>query len=88
MADAAPIHGAPRKVLLATDLSARCDRALERAVSLAVGWNAQLISCTSLKTSTIRPIRAPTYSSVMAQAAGCSLHRKTTRSPGIAGRPG
>ena len=43
MADAAPIHGAPRKVLLATDLSARCDRALERAVSLAVGWNAQLI---------------------------------------------
>lgn len=27
--------GAPRKILLATDLSARCDRALERAVAIA-----------------------------------------------------
>jgi nucleotide-binding universal stress UspA family protein len=43
MADTTPIHGAPRKVLLATDLSARCDRALERAVSLAVAWSVQLI---------------------------------------------
>jgi nucleotide-binding universal stress UspA family protein len=35
-------HGTPRKLLLATDLSARCDRALERAVSLAKAWQAQL----------------------------------------------
>lgn len=35
-------HGTPRKLLLATDLSARCDRALERAVSLAKDWQAQL----------------------------------------------
>lgn len=31
-----------RRILLATDLSARCDRALERAVALAGNWNAAL----------------------------------------------
>ena len=35
--------GAPRKVLLATDLSARGDRALERAVAIAASQKAQLI---------------------------------------------
>jgi nucleotide-binding universal stress UspA family protein len=35
--------GAPRKILLATDLSARGDRALERAVAIATSQNAQLI---------------------------------------------
>ncbi len=34
--------GVPRRILLATDLSARCDRALERAIDLASGWNAHL----------------------------------------------
>lgn len=43
MVDTTSIHGAPRKVLLATDLSARCDRALERALSLTVAWSAQLV---------------------------------------------
>lgn len=43
MVDTTPIHGAPRKVLLATDLSARCDRALERSLSIAVAWSAQLV---------------------------------------------
>jgi nucleotide-binding universal stress UspA family protein len=42
MADLATMTGPPRKLLLATDLSARCDRALERAVSLASHWQAQL----------------------------------------------
>jgi len=32
----------PRKLLLATDLSARCDRPLERAKALAAQWDAQL----------------------------------------------
>ncbi len=35
--------GAPRKVLLATDLSARGDRALERAVAIALRYDAQLL---------------------------------------------
>jgi nucleotide-binding universal stress UspA family protein len=33
----------PRAVLLATDLSARCDRALDRATLLAEAWNANLV---------------------------------------------
>jgi len=41
--NAASDHGTPRKILLATDLSARGDRALERALSLCVGWNAELV---------------------------------------------
>jgi nucleotide-binding universal stress UspA family protein len=32
----------PRHIVLATDLSARCDRAFERAVLLAGEWNAQM----------------------------------------------
>lgn len=35
-------NDAPRKLLLATDLSARCDRPLERAKALAAQWNAHL----------------------------------------------
>lgn len=33
-----------KRVLLATDLSARCDRALDRAVQLAQQWQAQLVA--------------------------------------------
>lgn len=36
------LGGPPRKILLATDLSARSDRALERAVWLARQWQAEL----------------------------------------------
>lgn len=35
--------GTPRTILLATDRSARCDRALDRAVQLARHWEARLI---------------------------------------------
>lgn len=34
----------PRKILLATDMSCRCDRALDRAVQLAEEWEAELIA--------------------------------------------
>jgi nucleotide-binding universal stress UspA family protein len=37
------MEGPPRAILLATDLSARCDRAFDRAVSLATGWQARLV---------------------------------------------
>jgi nucleotide-binding universal stress UspA family protein len=33
---------APRSILFATDLSCRCDRALDRALMLAAAWNAKL----------------------------------------------
>lgn len=38
-------------VLLATDLSARCDRALDRAVQLATQWRAELIAVNVVETS-------------------------------------
>jgi len=38
------MQGTPRKILLATDLSARCDRAFDRAASLAAEWNAELVA--------------------------------------------
>jgi nucleotide-binding universal stress UspA family protein len=34
----------PRRLLLATDLSARCDRALDRAAQLAKEWQAELLA--------------------------------------------
>lgn len=37
------ISGPARKILLATDLSARCDRALSRAAMLAKQWRSELI---------------------------------------------
>ena len=37
-------EGPPGRILLATDLSARCDRALDRAASLAHVWRAQLVA--------------------------------------------
>ena len=33
----------PKTILLATDLSCRCDRALDRATALAAEWNARLV---------------------------------------------
>lgn len=36
------MNGPPKRILLATDLSPRCDRALDRAVSLAEQWQAKL----------------------------------------------
>lgn len=39
----------PTKLLLATDLSARCDRALDRAAALAAAWQAELIAVHALE---------------------------------------
>jgi len=37
------MQGPPRRILLATDMSCRCDRALDRAVQLAGEWDAKLL---------------------------------------------
>ena len=42
-------HSIPRNILLATDLSCRSDRALDRAVGLARHWDARLIAATVLE---------------------------------------
>lgn len=55
----------PRHVLLATDLSSRSDRALDRAVQLARGWDARLVALTVVEPE---PAEAPT--SVLARATG------------------
>lgn len=39
----------PKRILLATDLSARCDRALDRASALAAAWQAELIAVHALE---------------------------------------
>lgn len=43
----------PKTILLATDLSARSDRALDRAVQLARQWNARLVTLTVLDPGTL-----------------------------------
>lgn len=50
----------PRKILLATDLSARSDRALDRAAQLASQWKAALVAVHALETQP-DAARAPTY---------------------------
>lgn len=42
MSEASWMKGPPRSILLASDLSSRCDRALDRAVSLSQQWQAKL----------------------------------------------
>lgn len=41
----------PARILLTTDLSARCDRALDRAVQLAGAWQAELIALSVIEAS-------------------------------------
>jgi len=41
--------GVPRAILLATDLSSRCDRAFDRAVALARQWSAKLVVLTVIE---------------------------------------
>lgn len=60
MVDAQPSFTFPRKILLATDLSARSDRALDRATQLARQWNAGLIVVHALENQTAAA-RSPYY---------------------------
>lgn len=53
----------PRAVLLATDLSSRCDRAFDRAVALARQWSAKLVVLT-----VIEPDAAPAPTEAIARA--------------------
>jgi nucleotide-binding universal stress UspA family protein len=50
----------PTKILLATDLSSRCDRALDRAAQLAEQWQAELVALNILE-STQAPDMALTW---------------------------
>jgi nucleotide-binding universal stress UspA family protein len=60
MADALPTFTPPKKVLLATDLSARSDRALDRATQLARQWDAGLVVVHALEDQALAT-RSPYY---------------------------
>lgn len=47
----APLHLPPRTMLFATDLTARCDRALDRALLLAKEWESRLVAVHALEQS-------------------------------------
>ena len=45
----------PSDILLATDLTPACDRALDRAVQLAKAWDAALTVCHVVESSSLKP---------------------------------
>lgn len=49
MSQASKNTAAPQRILLATDLSARCDRALDRSVQLARQWGSELVALTAVE---------------------------------------
>ncbi|WP_257835534.1 universal stress protein [Phenylobacterium sp. J426] len=53
--------GPPRTILLATDLSARCDRATDRAVQLAKAWQARLVVLTAIEPDVQEALRREPY---------------------------
>lgn len=58
----AAMNGPPMRILLATDLSARCDRALDRAAQLAAEWGAELIALKVVESPQLlesRPVERP-----------------------------
>lgn len=59
----------PHTILLATDMSARCDRALDRAVQLARQWQARLVTLTvvdpgTLSAESVRATPLPSWATV------------------------
>jgi nucleotide-binding universal stress UspA family protein len=52
---ASPPSEKPNNILLATDLTPACDRALDRAVQLAIEWDAALTVCHVIEASSPRP---------------------------------
>lgn len=50
----------PKSILLATDLSSRCDRALDRSVELAKAWHARVVVMHALETP-VPVIDAPSW---------------------------
>lgn len=55
MSESVTAMGAPGRILLATDLGARCDRALDRAVQLAGQWQVPLLVVHALPRASFDP---------------------------------
>ncbi len=89
MAEPTWTRGTPRRILLATDLSARCDRALDRAASLAEAWAAELVALHVLERTDefyaeILERRLPTWRrpDELARIAGEQLREDMSEAPG------
>lgn len=51
----------PQRLVLATDLSARCDRAMDRSVQLARAWDAELVVANVIETEAAPDKDAPAW---------------------------
>lgn len=54
-------HRPPRHILLATDFTARCDRAQDRAVQLALEWNASLTAVHAIDTVSLTAVSSSRF---------------------------
>ena len=76
--------GAPRTILLATDLDGRCDRALDRAVALARHWMAKLVVLTVVEPPVAPPSRPGDTPSPQASEAALRAAARLRRDAGPA----
>ncbi|WP_132999891.1 universal stress protein [Luteimonas arsenica] len=76
--------GAPRAILLATDLDGRCDRALDRAVALAREWQAKLVVLTVVEPPPAPPPRIGEVPEVQASPAALRAAARLRRDVGPA----
>ena len=82
MSDIAWKPGAPRAILLATDLDGRCDRALDRAVALAREWRAKLVVLTVVEPEPVPPPRREDAPSPQASEAALRAAARLRRDVG------
>lgn len=80
MSDTAPSTTRPR-ILLATDLSSRTDRALDRAAQLARQWGGELLVCHALEADPIGAV----YARSQRQPGGARATRRWRRRRASAG---
>jgi len=72
----------PARILLATDLGARCDRALDRAVELARAWGAELFAVHALRADLLlEDPSAPPQPCSVPPSLQASLHGSWPREP-------
>ncbi|MEN1940594.1 universal stress protein [Luteimonas sp. MJ246] len=85
MSDIVWKRGAPRAILLATDLDGRCDRALDRAVALARAWRARLVVLTVVEPTPAPPPRRDLPPSPQASQAALRAAARLRRDVGPVG---
>ncbi len=94
MSEPTATAGLPTRLLLATDLSPRCDRALDRALQLAQEWSAELCAFNALELSApdqtlawlsgadSSTLEAAAHRQLMRDLAGIDVHVSVVAAPG------